>query len=454
MHLEKRPESCVAFSNELNKAHDAFIMTNAFASETEIYKAINLVFHKARHIMQSAHELEGPRTAIITQMLPLWARNNTIEWPDQQLRLPLDLMPSFHFHGNALAGGNLEGQPFQTDFGVRHAGSSVSPAMITGTFSLTSGAEMDISPSSRKVNTGNPDLSSGTQLQTKNRSIKANIRLLSENTVIRPIHILPLPPSRKPGTFSLTSTANTQSMRLGPDPTSLTSNDVFQARGSPRSQAPSIRNWINSRAMKDFKRASVNNLFRQMGRAFREELHVDRSIPIYEHMFSQLKSAVTETANENCTDERAQKVLYNIMSQFRRHQKELWPANDLFRVQDREAVGTMNMVVKHVHSQRRTRHVAPQAPKLDAAQNPQTHTQQPVHQPVNQPLHNPVQDPIQDPIQQSTQQAGRHHLNHLKIASHYQLSTLSPAEMVAKYLREECGIPPSNVGTPTGYPEI
>jgi hypothetical protein len=200
--------------------------------------------------------------------------------------------------------------------------------------------------------------------------------------------------------------------------------------------------------MKDFKRASVNNLFRQMGREFREELHVDRSIPIYEHMFGQLKSAATETANENCTDERAQKVLYNIMSQFRRHQKELWPANDLFRVQDREAVGTRNLVVKNVHSQRRTLHAAPQAPKLDAIQNPQTHTQQPVNQPFNQPLYNSVHGPDQ----QSTQQAGRHRPNQLKTASHYQSSALSPAEMVAQYLREKYNIPPSNVGTPTGYP--
>ena len=87
--------------------------------------------------------------------------------------------------------------------------------------------------------------------------------------------------------------------------------------------------------MKNFKRASVNYLFRQMGRTFREEPLVDRSIPIYEHMFSQLRSAATETVTENCTDERAQKVLYNVMSQFHRHQGELWPAKYIFQVQDR-----------------------------------------------------------------------------------------------------------------------
>lgn len=172
-------------------------------------------------------------------------------------------------------------------------------------------------------------------------------------------------------------------------------------------------------------------------------------MPIYEYIFSQLKSAALETANENCTDERAQKVLYNVMSQFRRHQKVLWPAKDLIRVQDRGPIEPMNLIVPNVHIQQRTRGAYTQAPKSGPKQINQTHNQQPVHPSVNQSL----QDPAQLSVQQSAQQARHRHTNHSETASRHQPGTLSPAQMVARYLREEYNIPPPNVQTPTGYPE-
>ena len=102
-----------------------------------------------------------------------------------------------------------------------------------------------------------------------------------------------------------------------------------------------------------------------------------------------------------------------------------------------------------MHSQKRTRGAYSQAPKFSPKQITQTHTQQPVHESVNESL----QDPLQLPVQKSMQQARRRHTNHPETASRNQPGTLSPAQMVARYLQEKYIIPPSNAGTPTGYPE-